>query len=66
MDEGAGLENRSGASHRGFESHPLRQPSPRLRLASQLIGQVTVRFDFPNSDIPRPQKSPLFSKEGVL
>ena len=24
--EGAGLENRSGASHRGFESHPLRQP----------------------------------------
>ena len=25
VDEGAGLENRSGASHRGFESHPLRQ-----------------------------------------
>jgi hypothetical protein len=23
--EGSGLENRRGASHRGFESHPLRQ-----------------------------------------
>ncbi len=27
MVESTGLENRRGASHRGFESHPLRQPS---------------------------------------
>ena len=30
-----GLENRCPERDRGFESHPLRQPSRRLRLAGQ-------------------------------
>jgi hypothetical protein len=30
-----------GFSERGFESHPLRQPTPRLRLAGQSVyGEV--------------------------
>ncbi len=29
-DEGSGLENRRGTSHRGFESHPLRHVEDEL------------------------------------
>ena len=42
MVHGAALEKRFPIiSGRGFESHPLRQPTPRLRLASQeFYGEV--------------------------
>ena len=37
MVDGAALEKRSPhLAERGFESHPLRHPTPRLRLAGQI------------------------------
>jgi hypothetical protein len=34
-----------GFSERGFESHPLRQPTPRLRLAGQMEHVVRLCFE---------------------
>ncbi len=61
MDECSGLENRRGATHRGFESHPLRHASRRASATDVpcLIDRVMTR-----SQWWAPSRSPASTPEG--
>ena len=68
MADGGGLENRYGATHRGFESHALRQhqhtrPSDEIRLDSRRGGnQVVITVADSGAGMPADQLATIFER----
>ncbi len=57
MVYGAALEKRSPViPERGFESHPLRQPAPRLRLVNQTMLRLRLVNQSEQARLGKPDK----------